>query len=121
MKNYSPIPFPKPIQAAIELLRDRTVMRWLQWQPYTPGSPQMALVLATQDERRVRTKRLWGTWEKYAAAAMQESLRQIGISVENSDAFDLPPRSAAMLLWSLPAMPKHQAAPRPLIAVFSEA
>ena len=119
MTGRDHLPFPKPVREAIELMRDKTVMRSLQWQSY-PDSSKLALVLVTQGERRDRTRRVWGTWEKYGAAAMEESLRRIGVAVEGGDEFNLPPPSDWMLLWYLPATVYQPAPVLRLIDVFNE-
>ena len=110
--------FPKPIRDAIALLQDPTIERWLQWRPYTNGSTR--LVLVTQGEYRARTRVLWSTWEKYSAAAMEESLQCIGITVANGAAADIPPRSGTMLRWHLPPTDHQPAPPRTLLEVFGD-
>ena len=117
MTDREHLPFPKPIRDAIELLRDTTIERWLKWRLYTHAT-RLALVLVTQGEYRVRTRFLWGTWEKYSAAAMEESLRRIGITVANGAAFDLPPHNDTMLMWYLPHTDHPPAPPQTLLEVF---
>ena len=119
MTGREHLPFPKPIRDAIELLQDTTIERWLKWRLYTHDSTRLALVLVTLGEYRDRTRVLWGTWEKYSAAAMQESLRRIGITVANGAAFDLPPHSDAMLLWYLPPTNLQLHPPQTLLQVFN--
>lgn len=121
-RNYRP--FPKPILEAIELLSDPTTNRWLEWQSTgrsVADSVQLALLLATQTETRVRTRRLWTTWEKRDAAIMQESLllRGLGITVANGATFDLPTRGLGMPLWYLPPTDHQPLPPQTLLAVFS--
>lgn len=119
-------PFPNPVIEAIELLSDQTIARWLEWQSTgrsVADSVQLALTLATETETHVRTRRLWTTWDKYDAAIMQESLRVVGVTVENGAAFNLPTRILSLPMWFLPAVAGHQPAPpqtpQTLLQVFS--
>jgi len=106
-----PRPFPKPILEAIELLRDRTIDRWLEWQPDKNWSTKMALTQMTSGERKPSARRLWGTWQRHEAAGMEWALKQVGVQVFGGRDWELDWYNGEQFaVWYLPteAMPDEE-------------
>ena len=119
-------PFPKPIRDVIaSLLEDvRCDNRWLEWRADTSASGKMALTLMTLGERQPRSRRLWVTWERPAAAGMEWALKQVGVPVFGGRDWDLDWEDGEMFaLWYLPqgaAGDQISAGGKGLLEVFSD-
>ena len=98
-------PFPRQILDAISSLREdvRGDNRWLEWQPDKRASTKMALMLVTLGERQPRSRYLWGTWERPAAAGMEWALKQAGVLVYGGRDWGLDWEDGeAHALWFMP-------------------
>lgn len=98
-------PFPKPILDVIPQLRlDKngdTI--WLEWQADKRVETKMALTLVQVADPKNRERRLWGTWEKPAAAGMEWALKQAGILVYGGRHWELDWYDGERFaLWYLP-------------------
>lgn len=89
MMTNRPVAFPKPILAAIRLLRQKDVARWLLWRYDAVYGKKLELCLITRREHRDSQRCIWSTWHSWQASDMTVCLAEAGHPVANAHDFNL--------------------------------